>query len=65
MTVEYILILLFVISLGFKGLIGVPVRAFKDSAPKLASRVEKQLITGDGFNAKAKGQWKDAVIKPK
>lgn len=50
MILEYILLLtmivLFVVSVVFTG----PNSAFKNAGPKLAARVEKQLITGDRFS---------------
>lgn len=51
MILEYILLLtMFVVFVGsiiFKG----PNDAFKNAGPKLAARVEKQMITGDKFSA--------------
>lgn len=64
MTVEYILILVFTVSLGLKVLISVPAKAFSESAPKLASRIEKQLVTGDGFNENARAKWNTAASRP-
>lgn len=50
MIIEYILLLtMFVVFVGsviFKG----PNDAFKNAGPKLAARIEKQLITGDKFS---------------
>lgn len=50
MILEYILLLtltvLFVVSVVFKG----PHDAFTNAGPKLAARVEKNLITGDRFS---------------
>jgi|GEM_PF-3109567 len=49
MTVEYVLLVsLFVLFLGsalWKG----PYGAFQGAGPKLGARVEKHLMTGDGF----------------
>lgn len=62
MILEYILLLtmvvLFVVSVVFTG----PNNAFKNAGPKLAARVEKQLITGDKFStdgAKPSTEWKE------
>ncbi|WP_413289599.1 hypothetical protein [Bdellovibrio sp. HCB337] len=49
MTVEYILLLFAVFFIGLKYFAEAPKDAFKKSGPVLALRVEKQLITGDGF----------------
>lgn len=50
MILEYILLLtMFVVFVGsviFKG----PNDAFKNAGPKLAARIEKQMITGDKFS---------------
>lgn len=50
MILEYILLLtmmvVFVSTVIFTG----PNNAFKDAGPKLAARVEKQLVTGDRFS---------------
>jgi hypothetical protein len=50
MIPEYVLLLamsvLFVISVVFKG----PHDAFTNAGPKLAARVERNLITGDRFS---------------
>lgn len=50
MILEYILLLtmfvVFVASIIFKG----PNDAFKNAGPKLAARIEKQMITGDKFS---------------
>lgn len=55
MILEYILLLtltvIFITSIVFKG----PHDAFKNAGPKLAARVEKNLITGDSFSTQ-KGQ---------
>ncbi len=50
MTVEYVLLLIMTVMLGMKVLINAPTKAFRESAPRLALRVEKQLMTGQGFD---------------
>lgn len=62
MILEYVLLLtmivLFVTSVIFNG----PNDAFKNAGPKLAARVEKQLITGDRFKADGSApstEWKE------
>lgn len=58
MTIEYILLMFAVFFIGLKFFTEAPKDAFKNSAPRLALRVEKQLITGDGFEPnKKKNEW--------
>ena len=54
MTIEYILLLIVVFGIGLKVFVSAPMDAFKESAPRLGARVEKQLETGAGF----KNDWK-------
>jgi hypothetical protein len=49
MTIEYILLLVVVFGIGLKVFVSAPMDAFKNSAPRLGARVEKQLTTGSGF----------------
>lgn len=49
MTIEYILLLVVVFGIGLKVFVSAPMDAFKNSAPRLGARVEKQLTTGAGF----------------
>lgn len=49
MTVEYILLMIAVFFIGLKFFIEAPKDAFKNSGPRLAMRVERQLMTGQGF----------------
>jgi hypothetical protein len=57
-TVEYILLLIAVFFIGLKFFSGAPQDAFKKSGPALGMRVEKQLITGDGFKPKGeRNKW--------
>lgn len=58
MTIEYVLLLTAMLFFGLKAFISAPAEAFKNSGPRLAARVEKQLATGDGFGNKGqKNQW--------
>jgi hypothetical protein len=59
MTVEYILLMIAAFFVGMKFFVEAPKDAFKNSGPKLALRVEKQLRTGDGFKDKdgARIKW--------
>lgn len=49
MTVEYVLVLIAVFFIGLKLFISAPTTAFNDSGPHMGLRVERQLLTGDGF----------------
>lgn len=58
MTIEYILLMIAVFGIGLKFFAGAPTDAFKKSGPVLGMRVEKQLITGDGFRPSGqKNNW--------
>jgi hypothetical protein len=52
MTIEYVLLLFAAFFIGLKVFISAPATAFKDSGPRLGSRIEKQLATGSGFKPK-------------
>ncbi|RYZ86152.1 MAG: hypothetical protein EOP06_15035 [Proteobacteria bacterium] len=54
MTIEYVLLLIAVFFIGLKFFITGPQDAFKTSGPRLAVRVEKQLLTGQGFKIQGK-----------
>lgn len=49
MTVEYILLISLFATMVMSALITGPHTSFKEMGPKLGSRVEKHLITGDGY----------------
>jgi|JI61114C2RNA_FD_contig_31_2430909_length_455_multi_3_in_0_out_0_3 hypothetical protein len=49
MTVEFVLLMVVVFSVGFKFLAKAPMSAFSKSAPRLGALVEKNLATGTGF----------------
>ncbi|MNJ93517.1 hypothetical protein D3C87_111990 [compost metagenome] len=49
MTIEYVLLLFAVFFIGLKFFMTAPAEAFRESGPRLGSRIEKQLATGDGF----------------
>lgn len=58
MVVEYVLLVglfVFVFMSAFTGAKG-PTQVFKDSAPRLGARVEKELATGQTFNF-PKNNW--------
>lgn len=57
MTIEYILLLIVVFAIGLKSFMIAPRRAFTESGPKLAARVEKHLLTGRGFSANHGIKW--------
>ncbi len=56
MTIEYILLLVVVLMMAVKVFVSAPMTAFKESAPRLGARVEKQIATGTGFK---NVEWKD------
>lgn len=56
MTIEYILLLVALTFFGLKVLVTAPINAFQESAPRLALRVEKHLMTGSGFDKVQAGQ---------
>lgn len=62
MTVEYVLLLSLFVFLVMGSLVNGPQKTFDKAAPKLGARVEKHLITGDGFlvqsgNGGARLKW--------
>ena len=62
MTTELVLLLsmfVFIVLGGFLG-DGGPRNTFKQSGPRLAARIERDLATGEGFNGKDGGtnKWK-------
>lgn len=59
MTVEYVLLLSLFVFLVMGSLISGPQNSFTNAAPKLGARVEKHLITGDGF-----GQNRGGGVSP-
>ncbi len=50
MIIEYILLLVLTTTLITTVVIKGPNNAFKNAGPKLAARVEKNLVTGDRFS---------------
>ncbi len=67
MTTELVLLLsmfVFIVLGGFLG-DGGPRNTFKQSGPRLAARLERDLATGDGFNGKgrAANEWKAPKAK--
>ncbi len=53
MTVEYILLLSLFVFLAMGALVSGPQKSFTNAGPRLGARVEKHLITGDGFGQSA------------
>ncbi len=49
MTIEYVLLLICVFAIGMKAFVSAPKAAFKEGAPRLGARIEKQIATGEGF----------------
>lgn len=63
MTVEYVLLIGLFVFLVMGALVSTPQRSFDNAGPKLGARVEKHLMTGDGFgkssgNGTAPLEWK-------
>ena len=50
MTVEYVLMLAAFALLLMGSIMNGPVTAFSNTGPKLAARIERHLVTGDGFH---------------
>jgi hypothetical protein len=55
MTVEYVLLLALFVFLVMGALTSTPQLSFENAGPKLGARVEKQLMTGDGFGKSTGG----------
>lgn len=58
MTIEYMLLLVIAMTLSLKVMVEAPARAFREAAPRLAIRIENQLITGNGFMINGNGTLK-------
>jgi hypothetical protein len=57
-TLELILILTLFCIFILGTLTSTPVKTFTDYSPRLGARIEKQLVTGDGFTTGGKGpKW--------
>jgi hypothetical protein len=56
MTVEYVLLLSLFVLYVMGAMVRGPNESFSNAAPRLGARVEKHIITGDGFNRKDGGQ---------
>ena len=67
MTIEYVLLLFMFVFLVLGGFIrdGGPRRTFETSAPRLGARLERDIATGAGFNAKdgERNKWREPVNK--
>jgi hypothetical protein len=58
MTVEYVLLLSLFVYLLLSAMTTTPLKTFDDYGPRLGARVEKQMITGDGFTTQGKAlKW--------
>jgi hypothetical protein len=49
MTVEYILLIAMFVFVVMGALVSAPQKTFEKAGPKLGARVEKHLITGQGW----------------
>lgn len=61
MIIEYILLLAAFVMFFGKALWSEPGKSFKDSGPRLGARIERSLVTGNGFK---KGSGPERWIKP-
>jgi hypothetical protein len=57
MTIEYVLLLIVVFSVGVKSFIAAPKKAFLESGPRLGARVEQHIVTGRGFSLNHEVKW--------
>ena len=51
MTVEYILLMALFVFVVMGSLISAPLKTFEKAGPLLGARVEKHLVTGQGWGA--------------
>ncbi len=49
MTVEYILLLAMFVFVVLGSLISAPLKTFENAGPKLGARIEKHMMTGQGW----------------
>lgn len=54
MTVEYIVLLSLFVFLMMGAIVKGPAQAFDTAGPKLGARIEKHLMTGDGFTSQGR-----------
>ncbi len=54
MTIEYVLLLTLFTMFIMSALVKGPHDSFKNAGPKLGARIERHLITGDGFKPNGK-----------
>jgi hypothetical protein len=61
MTVEYVLLVAMFAYFLMGAMTSTPIKTFGDYGPRLGARVEKQLLTGDGFAAQGQKpvKWKE------
>lgn len=57
MTIEYVLLLAVIFSIGIKSFMSAPKSAFMESGPRLGARVEKHIVTGRGFSTNHEIKW--------
>jgi hypothetical protein len=58
MTLEYILLLVAIFGISLRFMVEAPKKAFHDSGPRLAARVEKHIATGTGFSTTGQGGFR-------
>ena len=59
MTLELVLLVTLFVFFIMGALTSTPMKTFGDYGPRLGARIEKQLVTGDGFKHQGTGvEWK-------
>lgn len=56
MTLEFVLLILVFVYFVMGSMMSTPMKTYADYGPRLGARVEKQLLTGDGFRTNGRGQ---------
>jgi len=60
MTIEYVLLVALFAYFLMGALASTPIKTYGDYGPRLGARVERQLMTGDGFVTQKKAiKWEE------
>lgn len=61
MTIEYVLLVALFAYFLMGALTSTPIKTYGDYGPRLGARIEKQLLTGDGFASQGPKaiKWKE------
>lgn len=57
MTIEYVMLIVCVMAIALKSFFSAPREAFMESGPRLGARIEKHLVTGQGFTRNHEVRW--------